>query len=509
MNVVTKGVISISTWWKKRSLLTRFFIGALVIIASIMLLKGRSNAEGETVETVKRQNLKRTVVASGKVVSSTDLSLSFEVSKSIESVRVKVGDVVTKGQILAVQKNGSERATYNRARGGLLAAQARYDKVLEGSTNEEVQLAQTNLDITKRTQDALVETARRKLNSDRVFAEASVSSNSTTTPLISGLYTGIEGEYRIRVVSHVQTTGRYEVAKIAYSGLESGTVDTSSVTPKMLGTKGLAMFFPSGTEFQNGESWVITIPNTTSATYVTNKNAYDQAIANRDSAVLQKEAELAVTRATARPAEVDGALADIISAQAQVEEATAQLEKTILRAPADGTITAVAIKAGAVPELNKEAIALQDIGNLYLEANINENAISEISIGQMVRVTYDALTENKNNTATISSIDPAATIADNVVNYKIKALITDTTGIKPGMTANLSIITKEVSQALVLPGRAVTVANGKNTVLLITDARRNATSQKEIEVGIKGDGDLWEIKGGLVESDKVLWKKSK
>ena len=120
--------------------------------------------------------------------------------------------------------------------------------------------------------------------------------------------------------------------------------------------------------------------------------------------------------------------ADIVTAQAGLESAQAKLDKTILSAPTSGTITSVDIKLGETSQPQKEIIVLQDVGSLYLEANIGENNIGNIALGQPVIVNYDAI-KDKLFSATISSIDPSSTTVGDSVSYKIKALITDTTGI--------------------------------------------------------------------------------
>lgn len=99
-----------------------------------MYFRGGSKSGTTTIETVKRQNLIQTVAASGSVVSSTDLSLGFEQSKMISSIKVVVGSKVKAGDVLAALSNGTERASLASAKGALLAAQARYKKVLEGSS---------------------------------------------------------------------------------------------------------------------------------------------------------------------------------------------------------------------------------------------------------------------------------------------------------------------------------------------------------------------------------------
>ena len=502
------------TWAALKSWSLRRKIFALVVVAIILFfaLKG-GGADTGVVETVKKQTITRTVVASGKVVSSTDLSLGFEVSDVVRSINVSVGDKVRKGAIIATLNSGEERAAVTSARGALLAADARYKKVLEGSSNEEIALAQVNLDTakkelatTKKTQDTLVQNAQRKLLSDGLIAEPLNSTFTANTPRISGTYTGSEGTYTISVSSAGSDF-------VNISGVEIGTAKYNTTTAQPLGTKGLSIIFPTGTNSSQGGTWTVVLPNTSGANYVSNSNAYNQALDARESAiasaesmVAQREAELNLKRATARQPDVDSALADVITAQAGVESANARLEKKILRAPAAGTITKVDIKVGEISTPQKEVIVLQDITNLYLEANIGEGNISTIALGQSVAVSYDALPGQTYN-ATVSSIDPSATEDGTVINYKIKALIADAVTIRPGMTANMSIVTAEIPNVLVLPGRTIQKdADGQFVSVVVSEKRsKRKTVRTSVTTGVKGDGDLVEVKTGVSEGVRVLW----
>lgn len=503
----------IVAWWKARSTRAKVVIVAVVAIVALIIISGGKTDIGSVVETVKKQTITRTVIASGKVVSSTDLSLGFEVSDVVRNVYVSVGEKVRKGAIIATLNSGEERAAATSARGALLSADARYKKVLEGSSNEEIALAQVNLDsatkdlaTTKKAQDTLVESARRKLISDGVVAEPINSTYTSNTPRISGTYTGPDGAYSITISSAGSDF-------VNFSGPETGTTKYSTTTAQPLGTKGLYIIFPSGTNSGQGGSWTVSLPNTSGANYVSNLGAYNQAVDTRESAissaeslVAQRQAELNLKRATARQPDVDAALADVITAQAGVESANARLEKKILRAPADGTITKVDIKVGEISTPQKEVIVLQDVTNLYLEANIGEGNISTIALGQSVSVSYDAL-PGQSFVASVSSIDPSATEDGTVINYKIKALIEDATGIRPGMTANMSIVTAEIPDVLVLPGRTVSKDDAGEFVALVTSEKHGKikTTRAAVTTGVKGDGDVVEIKTGVAEGARVLW----
>ena len=476
MQALKQRLINLRAWWGRQSLRRKLFYIVLIVIV-LLIAFGKGNKDtGTVIETVKRQTLVRSVSASGSVVSSTDLSLGFEQSKMIWSVRVSVGSKVKQGEILASLSNGNERAALSSAKGALLAAQARYKKVLEGSSSQEVKLAQVQLDNAKRT-----------LLSEDLVAKPEDPSD-TIAPTVSGSYTGGEGVYRLELNTLTQNT-------LEYGGLEYGSIRIGEGVPQKLGTKGLYVQFAAGTldQISNGTSWTISIPNIEGSSYIANKAQVDE-----------KEAQLAITQATARQPDIDAALADVVTAQAGVDTATATLEKTILRAPADGTITAVNVKVGEIAQVGTDAIALQDVSNLYLEADVNESSIKSLAVGQPVIVTFDAF-PGDTYYASVSSIDPAATIKDNIVNYRVKALLTDTGTIRPGMTANMVVKTAEIADALVIPARLVTIVDGKQTVAFVIDERRKKTESRTVTTGLKGDGDLVEIQTGLAEGDKVLW----
>ena len=235
-------------------------------------------------------------------------------------------------------------------------------------------------------------------------------------------------------------------------------------------------------------------------------NTKDQAISNAQSVVAQKQAALALKQATARQADVDSALAEVLTAQAGLESAQANLEHTILRAPADGTITSVDQKLGEAVQQQKEVLVLQDIKNLYLEAKISESNIGSIAVGQVVTINYDALS-GQNFFATISSVDPAAiSSTDGTISYKVKILLADTTNIKPGMSANISILTKQVQNALSIPKNFIQKKGNESGVLLVTDTKGEKTAYRKVETGVEADGGFVEILNGLIDGDKVYWK---
>ncbi len=178
-------------------------------------------------------------------------------------------------------------------------------------------------------------------------------------------------------------------------------------------------------------------------------------------------------------------------------------EDSIIRAPTNGTITKVDIKYGELSVVGKSAIVLQDVGNLYVEADINESNISNLKLGQNADITIDALTGSK-FTGVISHIDPSSVSTDGIVNYKIKvSIIERDVNIRPGMNAEISILVASKPDVLAIPKATVLERNGKTFVYVIINEKNKKYKEIEISLGMKGDGSMVEIVSGLSQGDKI------
>ncbi|MBP9711425.1 MAG: efflux RND transporter periplasmic adaptor subunit [Candidatus Pacebacteria bacterium] len=496
------------------SLTKKIIYGLLLILVLFLGYKifgPKDNSANITTDMAHVSNLKRTVLATGQVTSTTDLSLSFGKSGTVKSLRVKVGDQVRAGAILATLDQGTELAALTSARGAEAAAQARYQKILDGASSEEVALAQVALDNAKSDQirvksqqQILVENAYKKLLSSSLEAVATNGSSSTTAPTISGSYNKTsEGQIHISVYTAGDGT-RFNASGIVTA---SGVVSTS---PQSVGNSGLSIAFAS---LNPGVTdWVIDIPNKNASDYVTNYNAYQSALKTEESAlgtsealVNQRNAELSLKKSMARPADLNLAQADILSAQGQVQSASANFEHTLLRAPTNGTVTKVDIKLGELAQAQNNVMVIQNVSDLYLEANINEANITSIIPDAHVDLTFDAFGSDKVFTGKVLRVDPSSTLISGVVNYKVTASIDSTPELRPGMTANMTILVSAKENIISVPSRAVlTDKSGKKTIRLVTNPKTKEWEQVEVTTGMEGDGGQVEITSGLNTGDEFV-----
>lgn len=502
----------IMAWSLKKKIIYGILIFLLVFII-YKIFGPKDNSANITSDTVKVMNLKRTVLATGQVTSTTDLNLSFSNSGVVKSLKVKVGDKVKSDQILATLDQGNELAALTSARGGLQAARARYQRVLDGASSEEIKLAEVALENAKREydraksqQDLLVANAYSALLNSTPEALPTFGGSDYTAPTITGSYTkGLEGD--INVTLFQSGNG----PSFNLSGLVNGDGSVTANIPQPLGDTGLYISFPNSSS-TNLYNWTVSIPNKKASNYSTNYNAYQSALKTRDSAlgtaqalIDQRTVELSIKKSEARQPEVDLALADITSAEGQLQAANANYEHTILRAPTSGTITKVDIKLGELAQALKEVMILQDVDNLYLEANINEANINSIKLGAEVDITFDAFGTEQVFKGNILKVDPASTLISGVVNYKVTASINDAPDLRPGMTANMTILVDSKDGVLVVPSRSIiTDKTGRKIIRFITNTKTKTYTEVEVSTGMEGDGGLTEITEGLEDGDEIV-----
>jgi HlyD family secretion protein len=468
-----------------------------------------------TIETVhiEPQTIKNTVTVSGQVTSKTDVSLSFKESGVVSELPIMVGDRVKKGDVLVVLNQSFAKAKVTTARGALLAAEAKYQKTDRSSKAEvdiamrKYQKAVSDLELGKTKQRLIVDNAYRTMLSDSLVAVPDSEGDTTEAPIISGTYTGgVPGTYAV----HLYASGADSGVSFQIGGLEDGyTGDVNPENPVQFGSQGLYIQFPG--DFSPGDVWIVTIPNTLSPNYALNYAKYTEAVETEKSTILALETDLALAkselelaRAGGEKADTDLAYAEIISARGGLESAQAELENTVIRAPQDGTVTRIDATVGEIIQAYTGAITLQDIERLYVESEVNESDVARLSVGQPVTVLFDAL-PGSTATATISEIDLSANTEGHVVNYQVLAQLSDTHGVRPGMTATMQIQTFEKTGALAIPKAYIEYIDGKAFVQKIVGEVTNEpkTEQIEIMTGLSADGGLIEVVSGLYSGDTV------
>jgi RND family efflux transporter MFP subunit len=239
-------------------------------------------------------------------------------------------------------------------------------------------------------------------------------------------------------------------------------------------------------------------------TALTNVTASQQSISSAKIALQKAEDQLSVITAPPTEADVDVARAVILSAQGQVASAQAALNNLILRAPTDGTITQEDTKVGEQTTAMAKVMSLQNINDLHAEADVSEANIASLAVDQSIDYTFDALGPDKHFSGKVLTINPAATIISGVVNYLVKGSFDNMPEIKPGMTANMTILVAKKDNALAVPSTAVINKNNKQYVRVVDDAKKKTYHEAQVQTGLQADGGLVEIISGLSEGQQII-----
>ena len=153
----------------------------------------------------------------------------------------------------------------------------------------------------------------------------------------------------------------------------------------------------------------------------------------------------------------------------------------------------------------KEVVVLQDVSNIYLEANINEANIASLKVGMPIDITYDAFGSNKIFKGNVTKIDPASTLVSGVVNYKVTASVEQVENLRPGMTANMTIKVAEKNHVLAVPSRSILIDTSNNkTIRIVTNKKTKKFKEIKVTTGLEGDGGLVEVTSSLQDGEEFV-----
>jgi HlyD family secretion protein len=165
------------------------------------------------------------------------------------------------------------------------------------------------------------------------------------------------------------------------------------------------------------------------------------------------------------------------SASATVNEAKDNLGRTVIYAPADGTISMLNVELGervlgTQQMTGTEILRIANLNTMEVEVDVNENDIVKIKVGDEAKVEVDAYLKKqfKGIVTSISNSASAELTADQVTNFKVKVRISKESYLdllegkpdsyspfRPGMTATVDIITKTKYNVLAVPISSVVV----------------------------------------------------
>jgi len=247
----------------------------------------------------------------------------------------------------------------------------------------------------------------------------------------------------------------------------------------------------------------------------------------------QADLDTAETGASVAHANIEAARAALAQAEAQLNQAQVNLSFTTIVSPIDGVVISRSVDPGQTVAASLSAPTLftiaQDLTKMQVDTNVAEGDIGRLQVGMKAYFTVDSF-PGESFRGKIRQIRNAPTTVQNVVTYD--AVIDVDNGdmrLRPGMTANVTVICDERRHVLAVPNAALrfrlptavaesasherrrhgTEADGGASVSApvtkpISVLRDGVPQMVSIHAGVS-DGTVTEvIDGQLVEGDRVV-----
>ena len=481
---------------------------------------------------VQRTSITSGVSATGSLTSITEQNIGFVTGGQLTAVNVKVGDRVTAGQVLATVDPFAAQQALDQARGQLRTQQANLNRLnnspLVSGSQDTLDQAQKILDKTKAQAAAqndaaatAVDNARRALNQAKKQLDKAEDAKDAAC------------------------SSSAAAAMFASSGSTSTTttnMPTTPTIPTVPSSSGPSSAACSSAQaaVTSAKSGVVTAQNNLDAA----KQQQDVteasgrlAVANAQQGVVS--AQNALDQASSdRPSNISAQAGQVTAAQAAVDEAQRALDNTTLRAPVDGTVSAIngvvgefvaassgtsalapgtdatlpgtngvasaaAAQAAATPTRpgGTQFLVLDNVDEFQVVTAYNESDAAAIAPGQKVRLTFDAVPDVE-ITGSVLSVSPTATAISGVISYYVTVVLPKgDPRLKSGMTAQAEVLTKEIPGVLAVPSAAVRTQNGTSVVTVLdpNGTQRTVT----VQTGATGDGKT-QILSGVTEGQQVV-----
>ncbi len=224
------------------------------------------------------------------------------------------------------------------------------------------------------------------------------------------------------------------------------------------------------------------------------------------------------------PSEVEEANSTLRQAEAQVrvrrhavERAQRELDRCTITSPTDGIIISREVDVGQTVAASLSAPILfeiaTDLNEMLIHANVSEADIGTVEEGQTALFRVDAY-RDREFSGEVIQVRNSPLVQDNVVHYETIIAVDNTEGLlKPGMTAEVSVITAEVDDVIrvrntalrarlpdnILPDDPEDPENSNGRAYLIQNGELIA---KPVRTGLN-DGFYTEIISGLSVGDSL------
>lgn len=238
------------------------------------------------------------------------------------------------------------------------------------------------------------------------------------------------------------------------------------------------------------------------------KNAQAALAAAQAAPTSEADGATASTDATANAnaSAVSSAQRNLASAQATLDQANAKATERTVKAPSSGSIVELNAKVGATvtggmvmgegdTSGGKQCMQIADLSKMKVTVQVGEKDIAKIAVGQSANVTYPAFPDivSQGTVTAIASVANSDAVNGGCgsVTFNVDILIeAPDARLKPGMTAEVSVVTEQLDDVVMVPTMALMTEDGEHYyVNLATDDEGKETRRVKVTIVTQNDND--------------------
>lgn len=228
--------------------------------------------------------------------------------------------------------------------------------------------------------------------------------------------------------------------------------------------------------------------------------------------VSRDDVELARSNYLTAQADVAAARAEMNASQATLKNNLTNLGYSKITSPVDGTVISRAVDVGQTVAASFNTPTLfevaEDLTKMQIETSVSEADIGKIKVGQEADYTLDGY-PNRTFRGKVTQVRLASTTTNNVVTYTVIVSVDNSDGSAiPGMSANVSIITGQVKDTLVVDNKALKFSPADNKQKFENQGvwvlKGNEPVRIDVELGLSDDSKTQIISDKIKAKDKVI-----
>lgn len=235
--------------------------------------------------------------------------------------------------------------------------------------------------------------------------------------------------------------------------------------------------------------------------------------------IARSDLDTAETNYETAKAQVSVSKAQVAQTEAALRIAETNLGYTKILSPVDGVVISRSVDIGQTVAASFQTPTLftiaQDLTKMQIDTNVDEADIGNMKVGQDVEFNVDAYPDITFK-GRVSQVRNAPTIVENVVTYDVVVKVDNPDlKLKPGMTANVSIVLQNKKDAIKIPNAALrftpeaedkgrTQGRQREKGLGVWGLENGKAKRMPVKTGIS-DGSYTElVSGGISEGQELI-----